>query len=74
MIDDFGFLNGEGRSGRDDPARSSVIFSEWGSEYEEKDLASGGRSEVGGGRRLSPTFDEWEIENEEEDLASGRRR
>ena len=33
--------------GRDDPARSSVIFSEWGSEYEEKDLASGGRSDLG---------------------------
>jgi hypothetical protein len=41
---------------------------------EEKDLASGGRSEVGGGRRLSPTFEEWRIQTEEEDLASGGRR
>ena len=28
-------------NGRDDPARSSVVLSEWGSE--EEDLASGGR-------------------------------
>jgi hypothetical protein len=31
------------KNGRDDPARSSVDFSECGSEYEEEDLASGGR-------------------------------
>jgi hypothetical protein len=30
-------------NGRDDPARSSVIFSECGSEEGEEDLASGGR-------------------------------
>jgi len=45
MIDDFGM-------GRDDPARSSVDFSEWGSEEAEEDLASGGRSRSG--RRTAP--------------------
>ena len=53
--------------------RLSPTFDEWRIEYEEEDLASGGRSEVGGGRRLSPTFDEWRIQTEEEDLASGGR-
>jgi len=39
-------------NGRDDPARSSVVLSEWGIESEEEDLASGGRSELG--RRAAP--------------------
>ena len=30
------------------PLRSSLILSQWEIEYEEEDLASGGRSELGG--------------------------
>jgi len=50
MILDFGM--GRDDPGRDDPARSSVIFIQWGIEYEEEDLASGGRSDLG--RRAAP--------------------
>ena len=34
------------------PLRSSLILSQWEIEYEEKDLASGGRSDLG--RRAAP--------------------
>ena len=61
------------------PPWSSVVLSGWGIEYEEEDLASGGRRESGR-IRLSPPYRSsvvlsgWGIEYEEEDLASGGRR